>query len=53
MYIEEVFNIFQLRRHLRSLATDTSGKLDILWHDGNSLGVDGSKVGIFEKADKV
>lgn len=37
----------------RSLSSDSSGELDILWHDGDSLGVDGSKVGVFEKSNNV
>ena len=40
-------------RHLRALATDAAGQLNVLWHDGNTLGVDGSQVGVLEKADKV
>ena len=27
--------------------------MHVLWHDGNSLGVDGAKVGVFEKSDHV
>jgi len=38
---------------LGSFATDSSGELDILWHDGHTLGVDGAQVGVFEKADQV
>jgi len=41
------------RRRLRALATDAAGKLDVLGHDGDTLGVDGGKVGILEKTDKV
>ena len=37
----------------RSLASDSSGELEILWHDSNSLGVDGSEVGVFEETDEV
>ena len=33
---------------LSSLAADPSGQLDIFRHDGNSLGVDGTKVGVFK-----
>ena len=40
-------------RRLRALATDAAGELDVLRHDGHSLGVDGSQVGVLEKADKV
>jgi hypothetical protein len=38
---------------LRALATDSAGQLDILGHDGDTLGVDGAQVGVLEKADKV
>ena len=27
--------------------------MDVLWHDGDTLGVDGAQVGIFEKTNKV
>jgi hypothetical protein len=40
-------------RRLGALATDTAGKLDVLGHDGDTLGVDGAKVGVFEKANEV
>ena len=38
---------------LRAFTTDTASELDILGHDGNTLGVDGAQVGIFEKTNKV
>ena len=37
----------------RSLSSDSSGELDILWHDGDSLGVDGAEVGVFEETNEV
>ena len=39
--------------NLRSLTTETTGELDILRLNGDTLGVDGAKVGIFEEGDKV
>ena len=27
--------------------------MDVLWHDGDSLGVDGAQVGVFEETDQV
>ena len=39
--------------HSRSLASDSSGELHVLGHDGDSLGVDGAQVGVFEEADQV
>jgi len=41
------------RSHLRALSTDTASELDVLGHDGNTLGVDGAEVGILEEADEV
>jgi hypothetical protein len=38
---------------LRALSTDTTCELDILGHDGDTLGVDGTQVGILEKSNKV
>ena len=36
-----------------SLSSDSSGELHVLWHDGNSLGVDGAQVGVLEKTNHV
>ena len=38
---------------LSTFTTDTAGKLDVLWHNGDTLGVDGAQVGIFEKTNQV
>ena len=38
---------------LSTLATDTAGQLDILGHDGHTLGVNGCQVGVLEQADQV
>ena len=38
---------------LSSLSTDTASQLDVLGHDGHTLGVDGAQVGVLEKSDKV
>lgn len=38
---------------LRALTTDTSGELDVLGHDGNTLGMDGAQVGVLEESNKV
>jgi len=35
------------------LATDTSGQLDILRHDGDTLGMDGAQVGVLKQTDEV
>ena len=38
---------------LGSLASDPPGQLDVLGHDGHSLGVDGTQVGVLKQADQV
>jgi len=39
--------------HLRALTTETAGKLDVLGLDGDTLGVDGAEIGVFEQRDEV
>ena len=41
------------RNKLRALATETTGKLDVLGLDGDTLGVDGAQVGVLEEGDEV
>eukprot|EP00804_Cyclotella_cryptica_P017063 CCRYP_003312-RB/>CCRYP_003312-RB protein AED:0.46 eAED:0.69 QI:0/0/0/1/0/0/4/0/145 len=38
---------------LGPFSTDTASKLDILGHDGHTLGVNSTQVGIFEKTNEV
>ena len=38
---------------LSSLSSDTTSQLDVLWHDGDTLGVDGAQVGVLEESDEV
>ena len=38
---------------LRTLASKTAGELDVFALDGDTLGVDGAEVGIFEERDEV
>ena len=38
---------------LSTLSADTAGKLDVLGHDGHTLGVDGAQVGVLEQTDEV
>ena len=38
---------------LGSLSTNTAGKLNVFWHDSDTLGVDGTQVGIFVKTNEV
>jgi hypothetical protein len=40
-------------RHLRSFTTETASELNVLGLDGDTLGVDGAEIGIFEERDKV
>ena len=44
---------FSLSHFLGALAADPPGQLDVLWHDGHALGVDGAQVGVLEQADQV
>merc|ERR1712001_450385 len=39
--------------YLGSLATDSSSQLEILWHDSNTLGVNGAQVSVFKETDQV
>lgn len=39
--------------YLCAFTADSSGELHILWHDGDTLGVDGAQVGVLEQADHV
>jgi len=39
--------------HLGPLSSDSSCQLDVLWHDSDTLGVDGAQVGVFKQADEV
>ena len=38
---------------LGSLSTDTTSELDVLGHNGHSLGVDGAQVGVLEETNQV
>ena len=38
---------------LRALATETTRKLDVLALDGDTLGVNGAEVGIFEERNEI
>ena len=38
---------------LSSLSTDSPGQLDVLGHDGDTLGVDGAQVGVLKQTDEV
>ena len=36
-----------------SFSLDAASELDVLGHDGDTLGVDGAQVGVFEETDQV
>ena len=38
---------------LRPLASDATCQLDVFGHDGDTLGVDGAQVGVFEQTHEV
>jgi len=38
---------------LSTLASDSSGQLDVLGHDSHALGVDGAEVGVLEQTNQV
>ena len=48
-----VHNYWNKHNNLVTFAADSLGKLDILLHDGDTVGVDGAKVGVLEEADEV
>ena len=50
---ETEFWVVGVESSLSPLATDTAGQLDVLGHDGHTLGVDGAQVGVLEETDKV
>ena len=42
-----------VHEHLSSLSSDSPGQQDVLWHNGNTLGVDGAQVGVFKQTNKI
>ena len=45
--------IIPQRINLSTLSADTAGELDVLGHDGDTLGVDGAEVGVLEETNEV
>ena len=41
------------QRTLSTFTSDSASQLDVLWHDGDTLGVDSAQVGVFEESDQV
>ncbi len=52
MYLNEVA-VAGAASFLSTLSTDTASQLDVLGHDGHTLGVDGAQVGVFKETDQV
>ena len=42
-----------LSHFLGALSADTTGQLDVLGHDGHTLGVDGAQIGVLEETNQV
>ena len=38
---------------LGPFSSDSPSQLDILWHDGHTLGVDGAQVGVLKETNQV
>jgi len=38
---------------LGTLSADTASKLDILWHNSDTLGVNGAQVGVLEQTHQI
>ena len=54
MVLEQLSNKADCKEgFLGTFTTDTPGQLDVLGHDGDTLGVDSAQVGIFEKSNQV
>ena len=53
MALKRAVIVVCMKHSLGTFSTDSSGQLDVLWHDGDSLGVDGAQVGVFEETDQV
>ena len=43
----------QARDTLSTFASDPASELNVLWHDGDTLGVDSAQVGVLEETDEV
>ena len=44
---------FCFRNFLGTFTTDSAGQLDVLGHDGHTLGVDGAQVGVLKQTNQV
>jgi len=39
--------------NLGTLSADTASKLDILWHNSDTLGVNGAQIGVLEQTHQI
>jgi histone H3 len=46
-------DVQQQTKRLRALSADAAGELNVLGHDGDTLGMDGAQVGVLEETNKV
>ena len=57
MAFKKAVFVLSIRRllfdNLSTLSTDAAGQLDVLGHDGDTLGVDGAQVGVLEQTNQV
>uniref|UniRef100_T1GIP6 Uncharacterized protein n=1 Tax=Megaselia scalaris TaxID=36166 RepID=T1GIP6_MEGSC len=53
MYATKTNGFLKISLSLSSFSTDTSGQLDVLWHDGDTFGVDGAQVGVFKQTYQI
>ena len=53
MWLQRSLSFVKELCNLSTFSTDAAGQLDVLWHDGDTLGMDGAQVGIFEKTNEV
>ena len=49
----DCFQVQLVVRNLSSLSTDSSGQLDVLGHDGDTLGMDGTQVGVLKQTNQI
>lgn len=53
MQVIKVEDIFGMRFCLSTLPSNPTSQLDVLWHNGHSLGVNGAQVCVFEQSNQV
>ena len=54
MALRRAVGVIVVRKNrLGTFSTDAASQLDVLGHDGHTLGVDGAQVGVFEKSYQI